>query len=989
MTKSHIQKTLEENDRRGERSIALLQALVAGIVFTFHTLSASRNQWETFSSFTLIIASLILTACFIRVQFSKQTPLPEFRLHGLTVVDGALIFALIFSYANAYDLPLETFIKAPSIVFLALYACVRVIRFDPASILVAGLTVLTGWFLMIGIGYWNGAEFAGGYVEYVTSGKILLGAAIEMAAGFTAIILVLFMAASYARNLLRNTAHVEELAQANVIAEETIASQAAILDSSVDGIIICDTQGFIEHSNVSIEKIFGYTSDELAGKNAGLLMSQANETALRAAINQYLEAGQNPLVGRSIESVGVHRDGHEIPIELTIGEINKIGSRGFVGIVRDIHDRKRAQAAEKRALNQFQDAVRSALDAIIIIDERGHIVSFNPAAEEIFQHSAEAVIGENMGELIVPEQYRQAHKDGMAKYLKTGEGPVLGNRIEITGLRADGVEFDLELAIRDIDGPNGKLFIGYARDITDRKRAVEELNEAKDRAEVANKAKASFLAMMSHEIRTPLNGVLGILGILEDSNLDKASKNHLKTAIRSGRTLMGIINDILDFSKMEAGRLEIERISFYLDSLLDSVVSLVRLQANDKGLDVEVKIDSQLPPVLFGDPERLRQIILNLVWNAIKFTEKGSVTISATPDPGRDDQWVKFEIIDTGIGISEEKIGELFTEFATLDASYSRKFGGTGLGLSISKALVTAMDGEVGVESEFGKGSTFWFTVPLPVGNSQEVLEDGENHRNANIDDFESTRVLVAEDNATNQLVVSNHLEQLGCNVHIANNGLEAVQAIKELEFDLVLMDVSMPEMDGLEATETIRKLNNPQKDIPIIALTAYALDEDRQRIMASGLNDFVAKPVSRIDLAKALSRNLVKESDEISANTGAPSPNNYFDRSVLDPILDSMGTEGSKILLKEFNSDVERFIKNLKKSTEIEDLEGIEKASHGLKGVAGTLGASELFRLAEKLNKSSREAGYRLNKAEIEKLCLFANQTLKSLAEIGPELSA
>ena len=324
-------------------------------------------------------------------------------------------------------------------------------------------------------------------------------------------------------------------------------------------------------------------------------MSDQNAEGLRAAIGGYLATGESHLVGRAYESEALHRDGHAFPIELSIAPFTSAGRQMFGGFIRDISQRRVAENRERLARAQFEDAVTAALDAIIIINEAGEILSFNPAAERIFGFSADEVVGKAMADYIVPSRYRDAHTAGMRGYVETGEGPVINNRIEIQGLKSDGEEMEIELAIKDIEGPSGKVFIDYARDISERKRYEAEIVEAKDRAEVANRAKASFLAMMSHEIRTPLNGVLGIFGLLQGSGLDDEQQRLLKTARNSGRSLMGIINDILDFSKLEAGRMDIERSSFFVDRLVDSVSSLIRSGAQEKGLEIRCNVSDGVP----------------------------------------------------------------------------------------------------------------------------------------------------------------------------------------------------------------------------------------------------------------------------------------------------------------------------------------------------------------------------------------------------------
>lgn len=984
-----LEQVLDQNDRRGELWIASFQAVVALTILISHLISALNNQWQTFSVSTLTVIALILFACLLRATLARQQPLNNLLLHALTVADGLLIYALIISYGAAYNLPPDSVFKSPTIVFLVVYTGVRVLRFDPVPILVAGATVLLGWFALFAYAMGDGATITRSYAEYVTGSGLLVGAIVEMALGFAALVACLAIATTYARRYIATTVHVDDLMFANLLAEENIARQRAILNSSIDGIVIVEADGTIERANPAMERLFGFSQQELVGNSVAMLMSDENAGALRAAIGSYLQTGESPLIGRSYESQARHRDGHTFPIELSINAFNSAGRQMFGGFIRDISQRKLAENRESLARAQFADAVTAALDAIIIIDEAGDIISFNPAAEDIFGFSSKDVVGKSMGEFIIPERYREAHNTGMRRYVETGEGPVVNNRIEIQGLKANGEEIEIELAIKDIEGPNGKSFIGYARDISARKRAEQEIVEAKTRAEVANQAKASFLAMMSHEIRTPLNGVLGIMGLLQDSELNDEQQRLLKTARDSGRSLMSIINDILDFSKLEAGRMDIEKSSFFVDSLIDSVSSLIRTGADEKGLSIHCNVERAVPEVLFGDPDRLRQILLNLAWNAVKFTERGSVSLSVENVGSQENPAICFSVTDTGIGISRDKQGDLFAEFATIDASYSRKFGGTGLGLAICKALVEAMDGKIGLSSHPGDGSRFWFEVPLEAGDAASVLEDAHGGGEELPDGLRGLRVLLAEDNVTNQLVAVSNLERMGCNVDIVNDGLEAVEAASARSFDVILMDVSMPEMDGIAATGEIRRSGGHNARTPIIALTAYALDEDRQRVLAAGMDDLVSKPVSRSDLAWAIARQIqVAPENGASNSPDSEPPNNHIDKAVLQSAMDGMDAGLKKRLFTEFRKDVRRQIEIAIAAHAAEDWERLEAATHALRGVSGTFGAIGLQNNAARINAQCRNDEEAVAAADVEALKKLAAMVLAELDVIEQHLN-
>jgi signal transduction histidine kinase/DNA-binding NarL/FixJ family response regulator len=381
----------------------------------------------------------------------------------------------------------------------------------------------------------------------------------------------------------------------------------------------------------------------------------------------------------------------------------------------------------------------------------------------------------------------------------------------------------------------------------------EEAEKATVLAVEANSAKSNFLATMSHEIRTPMNGVMGMLRLLTDTQLSGEQRKLAETAKESADSLLTIINDLLDYSKLEAGRLDLEEIAFSPGQVVDAAASLLDSMASEKGLELRVEVAPDLPNWLCGDPTRLRQVLFNLVGNAVKFTEHGEVCIAVSHRfLVAERAEVRFAIRDTGIGIAPE--AGLFDRFTQADSSTTRKFGGTGLGLAICKQLAELMGGEIGVESTPGKGSTFWFTVRCPVSEAPAEEEIGS----AGTDSTEATHgltVLLAEDHPINQILVTTLLAKQGHDVDVANNGVEALEMVQLRPYDLVLMDGHMPEMDGIEATRAIRALDAPVKDIQIVALTANAMEKDRDRYLAVGMNDFVTKPIEPALLNAAIRR--------------------------------------------------------------------------------------------------------------------------------------
>ena len=655
----------------------------------------------------------------------------------------------------------------------------------------------------------------------------------------------------------------------------------SLIEHSLDLISIINPDGSIRYCSPSHQTVLGYAPEEVIGFDASEFVHPDD----RARLFQLFSSGlRSPGATVVVEFRYRHKNGAWRVLEGSATRLREDSSvAGIVVNSRDITDRRQADEALRQSEASYRELFENASDIVYTHDLDGNFTSVNKAARLLTGYADEEISTFNIVQIVAPEHLERAIEATLRQLAKD-----VVPAYELDIMARDGHRVTVEVHTRLIEENGQPVGVqGIARDVTERRHAAEELRRAKETAEAANRAKSEFLANMSHEIRTPMNGILGMTELALATSLTAEQHEYLDLVKISARALLTVINDVLDFSKIEARKLDLDHVAFDLRRTVTDVVKLFGPSAQQKGLGLTSTVAADIPEVLAGDPVRLRQILVNLIGNALKFTEHGAISVTVAiaecgmpgteceepprlpaPDDARSAIELHFAVRDTGVGIPPEKHAVIFHAFEQVDGSSTRQYGGTGLGLTISKHLVAMMGGRMWLESVGGEGSTFHFTVRLqpaqPELLSIESAAWDVDHRRlptspAEDEHARHLRILVVEDNAVNQKVIMHILHNRGHTVALAGNGREALAALEQAMFDVVLMDVQMPEMDGFEATAAIRaresELRPDGSHIPIIAMTAHAMAGDRDRCLASGMDSYIAKPIDTDELLAAIYR--------------------------------------------------------------------------------------------------------------------------------------
>jgi PAS domain S-box-containing protein len=636
----------------------------------------------------------------------------------------------------------------------------------------------------------------------------------------------------------------------------------------------------------------------------------------------------------TMEIAFLRKDGTAFPAEVS-ASLFEVGERKLIqGIIRDITHRARAEAALRESEDRKSAILETALDCILTINHKGDVLEFNPAAEKTFGYSRDEAVGRNMADLIVPHRLREQHRNGMLRHLETGEARVLGKHIELPAIRKDGTEFPVEVAITRIPTDGPPLFTGYLRDITDRKQAEETMRVAKEAAESTSRAKTEFVASVSHEVRTPLNVVMGMTDLALDTGVTPEQKEYLQAIRANSEVLLRLINDVLDFSKIEAGRMVVESVPVDLAGLVESVARSLQPRATNKGLEVTTNIDDTIPRNLVGDSDRLRQVLLNLIGNGIKFTSEGGIVVQLRSEGAHGDkERVHIEVRDTGVGIPDEMREKIFDRFFQIDGTRTRKYGGTGLGLSITRSLIELMGGRIWIDSTVDVGTAVHIELDMETSDRNAVLEPIAGikplvERLEAASGMATGQILLVEDHADNQKLATRILTRAGYNVDLAVNGKEAQEKARDFAYDLIFMDLEMPVMDGFEATRRIRALerSSGRQRVPIVALTAHAVEGYRERCLEVGMDDHLAKPVTRRSLLGGAETWVDRSPWVLVVEDSADS------RNLVERYLHSSG--GCRLLFAEHEDEVRRLVERYTVSMVLLDMELRGTSGYELAGV-------------------------------------------------------
>lgn len=738
-----------------------------------------------------------------------------------------------------------------------------------------------------------------------------------------------------------------------------------------DAVLVTDADGRVTRMNPVAEQLTGWTQEAVGFPVADVFRIINLKTREPAPMPVATVLTQGVMHGLANDTVLIARDGSERSIADSCAPIrNRAGGiTGAVLVFRDVTEEYAAQTALRDSATRIQTILNTVADGIITISERGIVETLNPAAERLFGYAATEVAGQNIS-LLMPEPYHSQHDGYLERYRATGEAHIIGIKREVEGRRKDGSTFPLYLAISEMKLDSQRYFTGIVHDITERKEAELSLVAAKERAELANLAKDSFLATMSHEIRTPLTGMLGMLEVLSLTPLNRDQEETLQAAWDSGRGLLRIVSDILDWSKIEEGKLHLAPQATSIPQLLQEVINTYSRVASAKSLVLRQHADARLSPAHIVDALRLSQVLNNFVSNALKFTHSGEIVLCAELlDQLESGEQIRFCVKDTGIGIAKDAQRGLFRRYQQESANTARMYGGTGLGLAICQSLIDLMDGQIKLVSEPGQGSTFCITLTLPVSGlpgealqTQSLTVEQRSVKPLFDGSTDAPLVLAVDDHPINRDLLARQARLLGLRAETAENGVDALLMWRDGRFALVITDCHMPEMDGYALARAIRKIEAEQR-LPrttIIAWTANALPEEDEQCRAAGMDDLLVKPVNLALLRKTLAKWL--SSTEANSSQSAPSQQDAvsgqitvpIDHAVLNQVVPDSVAQIQ--VLHDFQThlraDWAKLLEMLEQGSQVD----VERIAHRMKGTSRMVGARNLADVCVTIEQAARD---------------------------------
>lgn len=973
--------------------IRLIESVCTYVAAVLGYVAISRRSRPPFAPLTQAMLGLVFGATVVVGMMAPIEPLPGVRIDGRSVMivlsapfGGPIAGVLTAVAAAAFRVYTGGIGVSAGLIGIATAAGIgfgfaRWARENPTSSQLVLLAIVTAAVAPLPVLVLPGG--IGGAV-FLSSAPVLL------VANFAGVMLIgTFLRLELQRRRLDDTvssanAHLVEMVDKY---QESERKYRAIHDNLADGIITIDAKGVILSVNPACERLFGYTEKHLVGRNVSCLMTRDVGAEHDGYLSSYLDGSRPPsIIGRGREVEGLRADGGRFPLYLAISRSELRGEVLFTGVAQDISVRKGAEKALTESEARFRDLIEGSLQGVCVHQDFAPRFVNDAFARMLGWERAEAMDGpSSIMDFVVPG-LRDRFRGDIERLVS---GSPASSPLRIGFVRRDGTNLWVDVISRVVAWDGGTAVQSTFMDVTEQVESERELKEQAERmtallrqydaarreaeksrheAEVASAAKSRFLAIMSHELRTPMTGIMGIVDVMLEDPKDEEQKKLLLSLRDVSESLTAMLNNVLDFSKIEADELTLETIDFSPASLIAGVAQLFTHKASAKGLTLTTSISPNVPETACGDPTRLRQIMTNLIGNGVKFTDRGGIEVIADARPDPTGGWVlSAAVTDTGIGIVPEQLETLFKPFQQADISTTRRFGGSGLGLAICRRLVEAMGGAIHLESAAGGGVSARFSVRLRsaiVVGDEVAAPDGDVRTDAVAGDGAVLKVLVAEDNDVSRMVIETILTRRhGYDVVGVVNGEEAVAAVEAEPFDVVLMDMQMPVLDGVGAMGRIRALPSPRRDIPIVAITADAMVGHRSGYLEAGALEVVTKPIDWRELHAAILRHVGDgRNGEGAAPPATPTREGEADGDgilcgeKLRELVEAIGAEGADMLIDEFRRDVANRLAEIDRALGAGDLDIVVRGAHAMAGFVGSFGAIRLEVACRAMEQRERE---------------------------------